>query len=156
MLVMRQLTGVLDDYLAQVTRGVGLTPEDVLVLGWLAQKQGMSAANIGDCIGRPRQSVQRSLERYEARGLVERFKSYFRERTAGWGLTEKGRGLWDQLESGFAQQEKVIAGRGVDVRRLLLDLEKLMVALMAASQHTPLVGLIEPPPPPEEASDWDP
>ena len=105
----------------------------------------MSAGNIADCIGRPRQSVQRALERYELGGLVERFPSYVRKRTEGWGLTEKGRGIWDRLEFGFAQQEKEIANR-VNVRGLLFDLENLMIELRARSRGgMSLVGLIEPP-----------
>lgn len=34
---MRQLSAVLDDYLAQVTRHVRLTPAEVLLLGWLVE-----------------------------------------------------------------------------------------------------------------------
>ena len=155
MLVMRQLSAVLDAYLAHVTRGEGLTPQDVLVLGWLAQKQGMSSANIGACIGRPRQSVQRALERYEAHGLTERFPTYIRKRTEGWGLTEKGLSLWGRIECGFAEQEREFARRGLDVRRLVFDLEELMVGLMAATRHMSRVGLIETPLVHEEPSDGD-
>ena len=157
MLVMRQLTGVLNDYLAQVTRRVGLTPQDALVLGWMAQQQGVSAALLGERVGRPRQSVQRALERYETRGLAERFPSYFRDRTEGWGLTQQGRDIWDQLERGFGEQEQTLTSRGIQLRPFVLGLENLMIELMTARRHMSPVGLIEPPPPPDnEAPDWDP
>ena len=74
-LVMRQLSGLLDAYLLRVTRRVRLTPQEALVLAWMEERPGISAAAIAECLGRYRQSVQRSLEGLEDRMLVERYAS---------------------------------------------------------------------------------
>ena len=75
----------------------------------------------------------------------------------GWGLTQEGRDLWEQIERGFVQQDQTLVNRGVQLRPFVFGVEKLMVELMATTRHMLLVGLIEPPhPSDDEAPDWDP
>ena len=57
MLVLRQLTAVLDRKLAEVSREMDLTPADVLVLGWIVQMPGISGSRIAHLVGRKRQNV---------------------------------------------------------------------------------------------------
>ncbi|MDP1824171.1 MAG: hypothetical protein Q8L48_13040 [Archangium sp.] len=72
MLVLRQLTAVLDRKLAGVTRPFRLAPTDALLMGWMVQRSGLPGSNLADLVGRSRQSVQRSLERLLKRGLIQK------------------------------------------------------------------------------------
>ena len=78
MLAVRQLAGVIDVMAGRITRQFGLTPHDVLVLGWMAERPGISGTLIAQFLGRTRQSVHRSLVRLEFRDLVERYESCVR------------------------------------------------------------------------------
>jgi DNA-binding MarR family transcriptional regulator len=144
-LVMRQLSGLLDELLSEVTRRVRLTPHDALVLAWVVEKPGIGAAMIGALLGRRRQSVQRSLERLEDRLLVERFPSDCRDRASGWGLTDQGRETWNGLVSGWCSQDASLEARGVALRSWVKSLEHLMMDLRGARRRWSEVGLVEPP-----------
>lgn len=128
MLVMRQLSAVLDHQLLKVTRRVRLTPHEALVLAWLVEKPGLPAFTIAWYLGRSRQNVQRSLERLEDRELVERYSSLVRDCTAGWGLTERGRTLFAELEHGFHLQDQELERKGVRLRDWVNSLNELLVA----------------------------
>lgn len=45
-LVMRQLTAVLDHFLMHVTRELRLTPQDALVIAWIVEREGIGASMI--------------------------------------------------------------------------------------------------------------
>lgn len=149
-LVMRQLTSVLDHLLGHVTRRVQLSSDNLLVLAWMVQRPGIGARDMGYRLGRSRQSVQRTLERLEGRGLVERYGSMIRDRTAGWGLTESGQALWREVECGFRHQDAFLEASGVFTGSFVKALEDLMTALMTTSKGMTELGLVEPPPPPDD------
>jgi DNA-binding MarR family transcriptional regulator len=147
MLVLRQLTAVLDRNLAQVTRSMNLTPHDVLVLGWMAQIPGISGSNIASRVGRTRQNVQASLERLERFGLVEKYAEASRGRHVGWGLTNRGEQVWGTMLRVFQVQEEMLQRCGV-TRQFLNGLDDLIVRMMrnppAPTTWSPLsAGFIE-------------
>lgn len=153
-LVMRQLSGLLDAYLLRVTRRVRLTPQEALVLAWMEERPGISAAAIAECLGRYRQSVQRSLEGLEDRMLVERYASNLRDCTVGWGLTEEGRALFAELESSFRAQDQELLNRGVRLGDWVNGLHELLLATRKQSTLSP-VGLVVPPPEENDPPEWD-
>lgn len=116
----------------------------------MVQRPGIGARDMGYRLGRSRQSVQRTLERLERRGLVERYGSMIRDRTAGWGLTESGQELWREVERGFRLQDALIESSGVVTDSFVKALENLMTELMTTSQKMTELGLVEPPPLPDE------
>ena len=153
-LVMRQLTAVLEHMIYSATRESQLTPQDSLVLGWLVQKPGIAGSEIAWCTGRSRQSVQRSLERFERRGLVERYQSAFGERTVGWALTQRGQVLWQALERRLGSHEKQLQFKGIKLAPFVEGLKRLMDELMDAHRSMSINRLVEPPRPPK-ANDGD-
>ena len=128
MLVLRQLTAVLDRNLAQVTRRMRLTPHDVLVLGWMAQIPGISGSNIASRVGRSRQNVQASLERLEGSRLVEKYAEASHCRQVGWGLTHRGNEVWASLLRQFEVQEEMLRRCGV-TRQFLNGLDDLITRM---------------------------
>jgi DNA-binding MarR family transcriptional regulator len=72
-LVLHQLLVIIEREARPIARQFGLTPEDVLILGWLVDHDATRGSLIADRLGRSRQSVQRSLERLERDALVERY-----------------------------------------------------------------------------------
>lgn len=154
MLVMRQLAAVMDEIFARVTQRYGLTPHDVLVLGWLAEERGISGSRVAYNIGRTRQSVQRALTRLEFRGFVERFESCVRDRAAGWALTANGQQLWNELGEAFTAQEKALEYRGVALHRFLDALDTLVRETRTVSWRFLRTGLIEVPQP-GKIHEWD-
>ena len=153
-LVMRQLTAVLEHLIFQATRESQLTPQDALVLGWLAQQPGISGSEIAWSTGRSRQSVQRALERFERRQLVERYQSAFAERTVGWALTEPGRVLWLALERRLGSHEKELQAKGIKIAPFVDGLRRLMDELMTAERAMSISRLVEPPRP-TKTPEWD-
>lgn len=153
--VIRQLTAVLDELLLRVTRSARVTPEDALVLAWMVQESGIGGARLARCVARKRQSVQRSLERLERRGLVQRLESCVRDRTAGWSLTEEGREQWQILERGFRAHDEAL-NRTENLRNWVVNLECLVkaVAGVARTRFSLEPNLIEPPEE-SETPDWD-
>ncbi len=154
MLVMRQLSSVLDRLLSEVTRSLGLPAEDVLVLGWLADRPGIPASQVAWKVGRSRQNLQRALERLEQRGFTQRYESCVRNRAAGWALTESGNALWADLLRQFDLQEQALLNRGLVSKGLLDDLERLTVELIKPRRPTWGLGLLDLPQP-EKTPDWD-
>ena len=154
--VMRQLTAVLDELLVRETYKLGLTPEDALMLAWLAQDRGISPSLLAERLGRKRQSVQRALERLEERNLVERYESSIRKRTAGWALTERGEEAWDELGRGFATQDCELAKNGVNLRQWVNGLEELLRAIhgITRTRKWPRAELVVPPEEPK-IPEWD-
>jgi DNA-binding MarR family transcriptional regulator len=159
-LVMRQLAAVLDELLLSVTRRARLTPHELLVLAWIAQKPGIGVGSVARCIGRKRQSVQRTLERFEERKLVERFQSCVRDRTSGWGLTNKGQEFWGRLAVELRAQDERLHKTGLMTHEHLKYLERLMRDLQRQSSGMSEpgmseVGLVEPPRERKATLDWD-
>lgn len=164
-LVMRQLAAVLDELLLSVTRRARLTPHELLVLAWIAQKPGIGVGTVASCIGRKRQSVQRTLEKFEQRKLVERFQSCVRDRTSGWGLTNKGEEFWGRLAAELREQDERLHRSGLMTHEHLKYLERLMRDLrrqssgMSDSHMTDSgmseVGLVEPPRERKATLEWD-
>lgn len=153
-LVMRQLAAVLDDLLLSVIRRARLTPNELLVLAWIAQKPGIGVGSVARCIARKRQSVQRTLERLEKRKLVERFQSCVRDRTSGWGLTNKGEEFWGRLAAALREQDERLHKSGLMTHEHLKYLEKLMKDLREHSAAMSVLGLVEVPPE-EQTPEWD-
>ena len=91
--VIRQLSALLDELLVRETYKVQLTPEDALVLAWMVEQPGISCVRLSERVGRQRTSVQRTLKRLEKRGLLESWESSFTKRTAGWALSERGQAI---------------------------------------------------------------
>lgn len=153
--VISQLTAVLDELLLRVTRSTRLTPEDALVLAWMVQKPGIGGAHLARCVARKRQSVQRTLERLERREFVQRLESCIRDRTAGWALTEAGREQWEILERGFRSQDEAL-NRAENLRNWVVNLECLVNAVAGVARTRSSWGaeLIEPPKEPE-TPEWD-
>lgn len=154
MLVLMQLGAVMNELSARITRRSGLTSHDLLVLGWMSQQPGISATDAAARIGRARQSVQRTLERLEWRGLAERRESVIRDRTSGWGLTSKGQEQWEELERAFSAQESELKHLGVRVTRFVDELEKLVIGMTQIAHRYPRLGLTVPEPE-EEVPEWD-
>lgn len=154
MLVVRQLSGVIDAVAGRITRRFGLTPHDVLVLGWMAERPGISGTLIAQYIGRTRQSVQRSLVRLEFREFVERYESCIRDKTSGWGLTTKGQELWAQLQRAYSVHEIHRTPRGVEVKELVDALEEIIAKLLRARERNTWTQLIEIPEE-EGTPEWD-
>ncbi len=153
MLVFRQLSAVLDDKLAEVTRGANLTPQDVLVFAWMEQKPGISGSNIARLVGRKRQNTQASLERLERRGLVQKFPASYADRNVGWGMTDKGAELWGELVRDFRLQDAMLERYGV-TDKVLDGLEELITRLTRHPNTTFSPGLIEVPKD-EKVPAWD-
>ncbi|MDP1825555.1 MAG: MarR family winged helix-turn-helix transcriptional regulator [Archangium sp.] len=137
-----------------MTRRARLTPHELLVLAWIAQKPGIGVGSVARCLGRKRQSVQRTLERLEKRKLVERFQSCVRDRTSGWGLTKKGDEFWAQLAVELREQDERLHRSGLMTQEHLKALEKLMKDLKQHSAGMSALGLVEVPPE-EPTAEWD-
>lgn len=146
MLVLRQLAAVLDQKLVAVMRGMNLTPHDVLVMGWLEQRPGISASLVAHRVGRKRQNIRASLERLKRRSLAEKYAGSYRGRSVGWGLTKGGSALWAQLMHGLQAQEEMLVHCGV-TPGFVNALEDL-ITRMTRNQPEPTTwgpGLIEVP-----------
>ena len=155
MLVMMQLTSALDRHLSKVTRSAGLTAHDALILGCLADRPGIPASQVASKASRSRQNLQRSLERLEERGFVERCESCIRKRAAGWALTETGQGLWAEIGRGFASQERELTHRGLVTRNYLDAVKHLTFELLKPKAYDwSTTGLLDIPQP-EKIPDWD-
>ncbi len=154
MLVVRQLSGVIDAVSGRITRRFGLTPHDVLVLGWMAERPGISGSLMAQYIARPRQSVHRSLVRLEHRELVERYESCVRDRTSGWGLTAKGQELWEALQRAYLGIDERLTPRGISLKSLVGALGEVVAEFMRAGPRNTWSNLVEVPEE-EEAPDWD-
>jgi DNA-binding MarR family transcriptional regulator len=135
MLVLRQLTAVLDRKLAEVTRRMNLTPHDVLVLGWMEQIPGISGSNIAGRVGRTRQNIQSSLERLERRGLAVKYTGPSGGRGVGWGLTNQGSAVWCNLLAGFQVQEAMLVHCGL-TRQFINGLDDLNTRMARNSPST--------------------
>lgn len=153
MMVMRQLSAVLDQRLAEVTRTEGITPQDALVLTWMEQVPGISGSNIADLVGRKRQNVQASLLRLKRLGFALKYPASYRDRTVGWGLTEQGHQLSARVAEGFRLQEEHLKSLGVSPG-LLHDLEVLIRRLRTHPSPFGSPGLIEIPKEPKVPL-WD-
>lgn len=154
MLVLRQLAAVLDQKLVAVTRGMKLTPHDVVVMAWLEQRPGISGSQLAYRVGRTRQNIQQSLERLERRGFTERYAGSYRGRSVGWGLTKRGSERWVQIVGCFRVQETMLEGCGVTEHliRALEDLIKHMVRTPVPTTWGPgLIDIAQEP----ETPDWD-
>jgi DNA-binding MarR family transcriptional regulator len=151
-LVMRQLSSVLDGFMAEVTRKVRLTPQDVLILAWIVEKPGIPGCDIALFLGRKPQNVHRSLQRLEDRFIAERYGSASGS-TVGWGLTEHGRKIWAQIEDGFLRQDLKLVARGIVTRPFLDGLKNMMNELMRIPEG-PNLGLVQPPVP-RPTPKWD-
>jgi DNA-binding MarR family transcriptional regulator len=154
--VIGQLSALLDELMVRETYKVRLTPEDALVIAWIVEQSGISCARIAERVGRKRQSVQRTLERLRGRGLVEGYESDVRKRNSGWGLTAKGYEMWEELSRGFQAQDDRLRHNGADPRQWANSLEELMRVVHGITRRQTTWGLpLVVPPEEEEISDWD-
>lgn len=154
MLVLLQMTSVMNELSARITRRFGLTPHDVLVIAWMLERPGISATDSAARVNRARQNVQRTLERLERRGLVERRESVIRDRTSGWSVTEQGEAIWAELERVFSAHEGAFKHRGVPATQFVDALAELARGIKETTSLYPRLGLIEPEPE-EDAPEWD-
>lgn len=140
-LVLHQLLAIIDREMRPIARKVGLTPDDVLIIAWLVDHEATSSSLLADRLGRARQNTQRSLQRLEREGLVQRYEHSITGKTAAWALTEAGHARWRSLEFAFSEQERLLAD--VEPRRLVDLLERAARELVIASQNICIAGLKE-------------
>lgn len=140
-LVLHQLLAVIDREMRPIARKVGLTPDDVLIIAWLVDHEATSGSLIADRLGRARQNTQRSLQRLEREGLVQRYEHSITGKTAAWALTEAGHARWRSLEYAFDEQERLLAD--LDPKRLVDLLDRATRELVIANQNLRIVGLKE-------------
>jgi DNA-binding MarR family transcriptional regulator len=155
LLATHQVATLLDDELRLMARDHALHLSDVLVLSWLHQNDEQACANLAWRLGRPRQSVQRSLESLEDRGLVERLDSVFTHRTVAWRLTEEGRRRWEALNQELCTDTLRSRTPSLDLGRLAVDLHALLRTLRLGVRNGKCRVLVDPP---ERTvvPDWDP
>ena len=154
MMVFRQLMAVLDRKLGEETRKEGLTPQDVLLFAWMEQQQGISGSTLARVTGRERQNIQVSLERLVKRELVHKYESCYRDRTVGWGLTDRGAELWTRLSGALYSQDGMLERHGVTLT-FLDKMEELVSTLRKSppSEYGP--GLVDIPEEDDEVAEWD-
>ena len=153
--VIRQLSALLDELLVRETYKVQLTPEDALVLAWIVEQPGISCVRLAERVGRQRHSVQRTLVRLKKRRVLDAWQSSFTKRTCGWGLTEQGQELWDQLARGFERQDRELERKGANLRQWALALEELMRAIYGITRTSTWGQSMVIPPEGPEIPDWD-
>jgi|GEM_PF-4930301 DNA-binding MarR family transcriptional regulator len=151
-LVVRQLLDVVDRAasLAMVEQGTSL--DDVMLLAWLRQDGSLKCSRLADRLRRPRQNVQRSLERLESRGLVERIDH--REQTVGWTLTRRGEETFERADRWFGVQERALDSNGVKPEEFVKWLRMYMQVVLDVARQRTQFGL-EVPPRKNEVDEWD-
>lgn len=142
-LVMQQLLAVIEHEFRPTARSLGLTSQDLVVLGWLVDRPGISGSLLADRVGRDRSNVQRTLERFEREGLAERWQSAFSEKTGGWAPTEEAVTRWRHLEAHYQTLEGHLVG--TDSKRLVEWMEEFMRALVSAHRGMRIAGMKEVP-----------
>lgn len=128
------------------------------ILAWLDDQRVASCAFIAARSGRSRQSLQRSLEQLERRGLVQRLDSVISHRTEGWALTATGERTFETCARALAGMEtEFLTAVHFDPHRFT---ELLEIATNVAhgrfvfkrDGHNAFVVDLPPPPPTPE---WD-
>lgn len=150
--VIRQLCTILDDLLLREAQDLFLTPEDALLVAWLAQEAGVDGSRLARRVCRKKQSVHRALQRLERRGLVQRLPSCLDEITVAWALTESGRETWERLALRLGRHEQKL-GERENLMQWITNLECLVKAI-AEVKRLPGVRLSDPPQQPQ-IPEWD-
>lgn len=160
-LAVAQAAAVIEARRRAVAREFELEGAELLVLAWLAQETGATAAQMARGLGRRRQHVHRSLVGLRERGLVEPLRSVLDGGTAGWALTERGERMWRGLDGRLALEGRRLdsgSKSDVDLAYLVSRLRVVVEALRRGPVNAAIAGdvpvfmeVLPPRPPPE----WD-
>ena len=113
----------------RIKRDFGLTRGEYLLLFCLAHVEALTAQDVANMTGRPRNSISRAVHRMLSLGYLDRAPDESDGRQALLTITAKGRKLHEQIVEGFVEREKEVLGILDDRERQTLDriLQKLVL-----------------------------
>ncbi len=118
-----------------IKRDVGLNRGEYLLLFCLAHFPELTAQDVANMTGRPRNSISRGVHRMVAQGYIDRSPDAHDGRQAWLSITKRGRSLHEKLVKGFKDREdQVLSGLNTAQRA---QLDKLLQKLVL---HTSSIG----------------
>ena len=118
-----------------IKRDVGLNRGEYLLLFCLAHFPELTAQDVANMTGRPRNSISRGVHRMLDQGYIDRSPDQHDGRQAWLKITPSGRALHEKLVKRFKDRETEVLGRLTAAQRAHLDglLHKLVL-------HTSAIG----------------
>ncbi|WP_282607178.1 MarR family winged helix-turn-helix transcriptional regulator [Pelagibius sp. Alg239-R121] len=112
-----------------IKRDFGLNRGEYLLLFCLAHMPELTAQDVANMTGRPRNSISRAVHRMLSEGYLNRIPDAVDGRQAWLTITRKGRKLHETIVKGFEAREEQILGALDKKERQTLDriLQKLVL-----------------------------
>ena len=118
-----------------IKRDFGLTRGEYLLLFCLAHMEELTAQDVANMTGRPRNSISRAVHRMLREGYLDRVPDECDGRQALLTITARGRALHKRIVEGFvARQEEVL---GVLDQRECQTLDKILKKLVLHTASLP-------------------
>jgi len=105
-----------------IKRDHGLSRGEYLLIHCLAYVPDMTAQEVADTTGRPRNSISRAVHRMLAEGYLTRVADPEDGRQARLSITDQGRALQGQIVMLFEARQEGMLGALTDAERKSLDL----------------------------------
>jgi DNA-binding MarR family transcriptional regulator len=115
----------------EIRREYGLSRSEYLLLFCLSHSDELTAQDVADVTGRPRNSISRAVHRMLGEGYLTRSPDPIDKRQALLRITRKGRYLHNQIIPRFKEQETNVLAGLIPAERDLLDrlLTKLLLGI---------------------------
>lgn len=132
-----QLNHALEKLSSRMEKRLGVTAQQRLILRCIGKYPGMTAGQLAQLLHVDPGTVSASLNRLEAKGLVERGRDPRDKRRASLGLTSRGHALQQPPEGTVegAVERLLEEASGGDVRAMLGVIERLTLLLGAESER---------------------
>jgi DNA-binding MarR family transcriptional regulator len=105
----------------EIRREYGLSRSEYLLLFCLSHSDELTAQDVADVTGRPRNSISRAVHRMLGEGYLTRSPDPIDKRQALLRITRKGRYLHNQIIPRFKEQETNVLAGPIPAERNLLD-----------------------------------